>query len=130
MKTFNAATEGPLYSYCRHPLHARAFQILRRSANSNDMQPVGDYTVLDLSEDQGLSERKVINLVALLNGRSDLMDIGHDSGVRLLYQRIPAESGFERVMFRTLGEKGVSVENALLSIAEDIEFEPQGEQLS
>jgi hypothetical protein len=72
----------------------------------------------------------VINLVALLNGRSDLMDIGHDSGVRLLYQRIPAESGFERVMFRTLGEKGVSVENALLSIAEDIEFEPQGEQLS
>jgi hypothetical protein len=47
----------------------------------------------------------VINLVALLNGRSDLMDIGHDSGVRLLYQRIPAESGFERVMFRTLGEK-------------------------
>lgn len=120
MKTFSTVSEGPRYSYNRHPLHPRAFQILKRTGQARDTQPVGDYTVLDLSEDLGLAERKVINLVALLNGReNNLMDVGDGLDTRLLYQRIPSDDGQERIMFRTLGYSGVSVENALLTLRDE-----------
>lgn len=119
MKTqdFNAEARSPKYGYVKSPVHPRAFMILKYKADrGSDPHPVGDYTVLDADEDLGLSERKVMNIVTLLNGRKGLMPLGEGTGSRMLYNQVTEcdDDGKSRVVFYRLGEKGVSTENALL----------------
>lgn len=80
-----------------------------------DAVAVGDYTVLDTHEDIDLSEKKVMNLVSLLNGRKKLMQLGHETNTRTLYHIVNEcdDDGKMRVVFYQLGQEGVSVENAL-----------------
>jgi hypothetical protein len=82
---------------------------------------VGDYTVLDGAEDPALSEKKVMNLISLMNGRKNLMDLGHETKSRVLYNIVSEcdDEGKARVIFYHLGTEGVSVENALLRIEKD-----------
>jgi hypothetical protein len=81
----------------------------------SDPVAVGDYTVLDKSEDIELAEKKVMNLVSLLNGRKKLMQLGHETRSRILYNIVSEkdDDGKMRVLFYQLGQEGVSVENAL-----------------
>lgn len=115
MKTndFNAEAKTARYGYMPSPVHPRAFQILKY--NESSPRPVGDYTVLDTKEDPGLSEKKVMNIVSLLNGRKHLMELGHETGTRILYQIVSEcdDDGKSRVLFYQLGKGGVSIENAL-----------------
>ena len=118
MKTndFNAEAKTPRYGYVPSPVHPRAFQILKYGeSHAADPKPVGDYTVLDSKEDLNLSEKKVMNLVSLLNGRQNLMQLGHETGSRILYNVVSEcdDDGKSRVLFYQLGKEGVSVENAL-----------------
>jgi hypothetical protein len=116
MKTndFNVEAKTPRYGYMPSPVHPRAFQILKY--NESEPRPVGDYTVLDSSEDLSFSEKKVMNLVSLLNGRKHLVQLGHETGTRVLYHIVSEcdDDGKSRVLFYQLGNEGVSVENALL----------------
>lgn len=124
MKTpdFNAEASAPRYAYRRSPVNARAF-LIEKLAEDPSRTPavVGDYTVLDTHEDMTLSEKKVINLIALLNGRKNLMDLGHTTGTRVLYRIVTEkdDEGKARVVFYNLGKEGVSVENALFRIEKD-----------
>lgn len=124
MKTpdFNAEASAPRFSYRRSPVNARAFLIEKLSQDpSRPSAVVGDYTVLDAHEDMAFAEKKVMNLISLLNGRKNLMDLGHQTGTRVLY-RIVAEKddeGKARVVFYNLGKEGVSIENALFRIEKD-----------
>lgn len=118
MKTndFNLEAKTPRYGYMPSPVHPRAFQIVKYTDSTrDDMHPVGDYTVLDSKEDIGLSEKKVMNLISLLNGRKNLMQLGHETGTRILYHIVSEcdDDGKSRVLFYQLGKEGVSVENAL-----------------
>ena len=121
MKTndFNAEAKTARYGYMPSPVHPRAFQILKYGQSSP--QPVGDYTVLDTKEDLGLSEKKVMNLVSLLNGRKHLMQLGHETGTRVLYHIVSEcdDDGKARVVFYKLSREGTSVENALFRIEKD-----------
>lgn len=115
MKTndFNAEAKTARYGYMPSPVHPRAFQILKYC--ESDPRPVGDYTVLDSKEDLGLSEKKVMNIVSLLNGRKHLMELGHETGTRVLYHIVSEcdDDGKSRILFYQLGKEGVSIENAL-----------------
>ncbi len=124
MKTpdFNAEASIPRYTYSRSPVHPRGFMILKFADDrSREPVPVGDYTVLDTNEDLKISEMKVMNLVSLINGRKNLMDLGHETGIRTLYQIVSHkdDDGKARVVFYNLGKEGVSVENALFRIEKD-----------
>ena len=124
MKTpdFNAEASPAVYGYRPSPVSARAFQILRLFPDGGDASVVGDYTVLDRAEPIESAEKKLINLISLLNGRKNLMQLGHETGVRVLYHVVTArdDDGMARVVFYTLGKEGVSVENALFRIEEEI----------
>jgi len=115
MKTndFNAEAKTARYGYMPSPVHPRAFQIMKYS--ESNPRPVGDYTVLDSKEDLGLSEKKVMNIVSLLNGRKHLMELGHETGTRVLYHIVSEcdDDGRSRILFYQLGKEGVSIENAL-----------------
>lgn len=101
-------------------MHAHSFQILKKQSRQADPVPVGEYTVLDQEESPRLSEHKVMNLIALLNGQPQgLLDLGADLATRLVYQRVPSDDGKERIIFKTLGYEGVSTENALLTFMEE-----------
>ena len=116
---FNAEAQTPRFTYRRSPVHPRGFMILKHGeAADADPAPVGDYTVLDSKEDLALAEKKVMNLVSLLNGRKALMQLGHETGSRVLYHMVSEcdDDGKVRVVFYTLGQEGVSVENALFRL--------------
>lgn len=118
---FNAEAQTPRFSYRPSPVHPRGYMILKQGDERDEPQPVGDYTVLDAGEDPALSEKKVINLISLLNGRKALVQLGHESGTRVLYQLVSAcdDDGKMRVLFYTLGKEGVSVENALFRLEKE-----------
>lgn len=113
---FNAESAAPLYGYERSPVNERAFLITKNDADHK--VPVGDYTVLDREEDLTLSEKKVMNLISLLNGRKRLMELGHETKSRILYNIVSErdEENKTKVLFYKLEEKGVSKENALFRL--------------
>jgi len=119
---FNAESAAPLFGYERSPVNERAFLIVKKE--DQNPVPVGDYTVLDKDEDIALAEKKVMNLVSLLNGRKRLMELGHETKSRILYQIVSErdEENKTKVLFYHLGREGVSKENALFRLeAEEAE---------
>lgn len=115
---FNAESRAPLYAYQRSPVNERAFLIVKKPETSAEPIPVGDYTVLDKEEDLGLAEKKVMNLISLLNGRKRLMQLGHETNSRILYNVVSErdEDNKMKVLFYKLGQRGVSLENALFRL--------------
>lgn len=119
LKDFNAEGSAPIYAYRRSPVNERAFLIVKNQDNrSAEPVPVGDYTVLDREEDLSLSEKKVMNLISLLNGRKRLMELGHETKSRILYHIVSEkdEENKTKVLFYKLGQEGVSKENALFRL--------------
>lgn len=113
---FNTESAAPLYGYEKSPVNDRAFLIMKKEIDNP--VPVGDYTVLDKEEDIGLAEKKVMNLVSLLNGRKRLMQLGHETKSRILYHIVSErdEDNKTKVLFYHLGREGVSKENALFRL--------------
>ncbi len=119
LNDFNQEAVSPKYIYVKSPVHPRGFMILKYADDmGNNPAPVGEYTVLDMSEPMDLSEKKVMNLISLLNGRKALMQLGHETKSRVLYKIVNErdEDNKFRVIFYHLGSGGVSVENALFRI--------------
>lgn len=104
------------YIYRHSPIQPGAFQIFLSDRMSGRETYCGDYTVLDDTEPPSLSELKMINLMSLLNGKTDLIDLGAQTQSRLMYQRLPdAPDGQKRVLFRTYNGEGLPEENAILT---------------
>ncbi|MCB9990292.1 MAG: hypothetical protein H6867_02795 [Rhodospirillales bacterium] len=119
---FNTITAKQPYIYRRNPHHEQSFVILKQLDDEGRYEPIGDYTVLDQSEDHELSEKKLINLIALMNDSEELVDLREQSQSRLLYFRAPTdEPDKTRIIFYTLGDRGVSKENAVLSLKEGLD---------
>ena len=126
MQTQDFNAEGAIgqFAYQRSPVNERAFLILKKQDEIKEPIPVGDYTVLDKEEDILLAEKKVTNLVALLNGRKRLMQLGHETQSRILYNIVSEkdEDDKMKVMFYELKKQGVSTENALFRMNSDEEI--------
>src|ERR1035437_706189 len=106
---FKSINEQSGYTYRRSPLHERTYNILKRSEESGSYLPVGDYTVLDTAENPYISERKVINLITLLNGGDRVIQLGEETKSRLLYHIVPHDGPPDqtKILFYALGEMGV-----------------------
>ena len=120
MQTQDFNAEGAIgkFAYQRSPVNERAFLILKKQDENKEPIPVGDYTVLDKEEDIFLAEKKVTNLVSLLNGRKRLMHLGHETQSRILYRVVNEkdEDNKAKILFYKLEEQGVSKENALFRL--------------
>ena len=106
-----------IYTYRQNPLYERSFLIFKENA------PVGDYTILDEYEDRSLSEKKVMNLISRMNGSHDLIPLGEATKTRLLFHRKPKlhPGDPSEVVFYSYDGKGVSRENAILTIEGEIQ---------
>ena len=110
------------FTYRPNPVLNGSFLICKKEQNGA-LHPVGDYTLLDRNEDLSLTEKKVMNLITLLNGQKDLMPLGEDTKARLLFHRKPkaADDIRTEVIFYAYTGEGVSKENAILTIEGDFD---------
>lgn len=120
--SFNDRGEKPQFMYKRNPLVENAFQIFMFREDKGDYEPVGDYTVIDLDEDTDLSEKKIMNIISLLNGKEDLMELGNLTKTRVLFTIVPkkAEDDPTKIIFRNHDGMGTSEENAVLTIEKGV----------
>lgn len=115
---FNENSEKPRFIYKANPANPHAFQLFEHMRRKDIYNPVGDYIVLDTSEPRDLSEKKVMNVVSLMNGRGIAVDISEHMTARTLYhvkdKKVSTDDS--QIIFRTHDGKGVSKENALLKV--------------
>ena len=119
---FNTESEKPAFMYKRNPLIPHAFQIFMWKQGKSDYEPIGDYTLLDTSEDIDLTEKKVMNIISLLNGRKNLMDLGSLTNSKVLFHIMPKENTEDpdKIMFRNHDGSGTSTENAMLILEKGV----------
>ena len=122
---FNDKGEKPRFIHKRNPLVENAYQVFEfkdYKGVNGIYEPVGDYTVLDTNEDPALTEKKVINLLQIMNGKKELMDLKDMTETRLLYNVLPRQNDTDpsKIIFRTYDGEGVSTENAMLVLERGI----------
>ena len=115
---FNVESEKAEFIYKPSPLSAHSYQIFQYHQGQDNYTVVGTYTVLDLEEAQELSEKRVMNLIAVMNGRKRTIDLSSLTNSRIFFNIIPArpEDMEQKVIFRAYDGTGVSEENAILVI--------------
>ncbi len=121
-ESFNDQGEKPRFIYKRNPLTENAFQIFEFKEEKSDYEPVGDYTLIDLDEDAEITEKKVMNLVTLMNGKKNLIDFTSLTSERILFNVVneSTEDEAQKVIFRTFDGEGVSKENAVLNLEKGV----------
>ena len=119
---FNTESEKPQFMYKRNPLVEHAFQIFMFKEDKDEYEPVGEYTLLDLSEDLELTEKKIINIISLLNGRQNIMDLGNLTKTQVLFTIVPKKSEADptKIIFRNHDGSGPSEENAVLVLEKGV----------
>lgn len=119
---FNENSEKSRFTFKPNPINPAAYQILENKIGRDGYEPVGDYVVLDQDEESGLTEKKLINLVGLMNGHEAVIDLSTDVDSRLLYHVVPKkmDSDQTKIIFRTYNGRGISKENAMLEIERGI----------
>jgi hypothetical protein len=119
---FNEQTAKTPFIYRRNPLHEFSYLILSQDERGEGYVPVGEYIVLDTTEDTDITEKKLINLLGIMNGKGKLIDFRNLTKERILYNIIPEtpESNEQKVVFRSHDGKGVSKENAVLTIKKGV----------
>ncbi len=119
---FNDKSEKPVFTYRPNPLVPHSWQLFRFHEEKKEYEPVGDYILLDLAEDIDITEKKVANIVGLLNGGKNIMKLGDLTRKRVLFNMVPkrSENDPAKIIFRSFDGKGVSVENAVLTIEEGV----------
>lgn len=127
VKDFNIESPRPQYIYRRNPLLPQVFQIFTFLEEKGDYEPVGKYTLLDPAEDLALTEKKVMNIVSLLNGRRKLLELGNLTKTRVLFTIVPKSSEEDptKIIFRNYNGSGPSEENAVLVLEKGVLNESQ-----
>jgi hypothetical protein len=119
---FNQNSAKSRFIFKASPLNSLAYQIFENKKGKGGYEPVGQYLVLDPNEDRSLTEKKLFNLVGLMNGRESVIDLSEDVDSRLLYYVVPQkiDSDGTKIIFRTYSGRGISKENAMLEIEKGI----------
>lgn len=108
-----------------NPLVDRAYQIFEYNAEKSAYDAVGDYVLLNKDEPRDITEKKVSNLVTLLNGKKDLIDISNLTKARLLYTVVPeAQAGDQtKIILKDYNGSGVSKDNAVFTIRKGVLYD-------
>ncbi len=119
---FAEESEKPEFIYKHNPLLKNNYQIFMFKADKHDYEPVGEYTLLKLDENPELTEKKVMNLISILNGRKRLIDVQNLTNSRILYNIVPNadEDAPTKIIFREHDGNGTSTENAMLVIEKGV----------
>jgi hypothetical protein len=126
-KDFNEQSEKPQFISKPNPLVPHAWQIFEFKQDKESYEPVGAYTLLDTKEEPDITEKKLINIMAILNDKKSFIDFKKLTNKRILFTIVPdtPEADMRKAIFRTYDGTGVSKENAVLTIEKGVFNESQ-----
>lgn len=118
LERFNEESEKPWFTFKANPLVKHAWHIMEYKPEKNDYEPVGEYVLIDLSETIDITEKRLMNLVGILNRKKNLIDFKSLTNTRVLFTMVQdtLDSKTHKIVYRTYDGKGVSKENAVLTI--------------
>jgi hypothetical protein len=121
-RKFNDQSEKPKFIAKPNQLVPNSWQIFEFKDDKNDYEPVGNYTLIETSEPIDITEKKIINLVRILNGKRDLIALGKLTGKRILFSIVSKGTDADptKIIFRDHDGKGVSKENAVLTLEKGV----------
>ncbi len=105
-----------------NPQIDRSYQIFEYNFKNGDYEHAGDYVLINKSEKTEITEKKLINLMTLLNGKDNLIDISNLTKVRSLFTLVPeAQAGDQtKIILKDYDGSGVSKENAVFTIRKGV----------
>ena len=120
--SFNEAGEKAEFIYKPNPIVPHSWQIFRYKTEKNEYEPVGDYTLVNTEEASDITEKKLINMIGLLNGKKELLQLGNLTGTRVLYNIVQKATDTQptKILFRDYDGESVSVDNAVLTIEKGV----------
>lgn len=117
---FNTLSERPRFIF--KPKGERVYEIFQRPYGAEGYNAVGDYRVVDSEEPSALTEKKLENLMALMNGRKGGQNLSAEVSTRTFYHVVPKSTHSDptRVILRDYTGAGVSQDNAIFTIERGI----------
>ena len=104
------------------PLVERAYKIYEYDFNAGKYNVSGDYVLINKDEPRELTDTKIKNLLTILNGKDDLIDVSNLTKARVLFTLVPeAQAGDQtKMIFKDHDGSGVSKDNAVLTIKKGV----------
>ncbi len=105
-----------------NPSLERAYQIFEYNFKKSDYDHVGDYILVNKNEKSEVTEKKLTNLMTLLNGKDGLIDISNLTSKRVLFTLIPeAHAGNQtKIILKDYDGSSVSTDNAIFTIRKGV----------
>jgi hypothetical protein len=123
LKNFNEESEKPKFIYRPNQLVPHSWHILYYEEDKKAYEPVGEYTLIETDEPIEITEKKLFNVVAILNHKDyRLLDFNKLTNQRVLFTMVPKtpESNVTKVVLRTYDGNGVSKENAVITFEKGV----------
>ncbi len=114
--------ERPRFIHRPNPLIERDYQIFEYDYKKGEYNHVGDYVLLQKDETRDLTEKKVANLMGILNKKDDLMDISNLTKTRVLFTIVPEAQASDqtKIIYKDYDGSGVSKDNAIFTIRKGV----------
>lgn len=108
-----------------NPLVERSYQIFEYDYTKSAYEHCGDYVLLNKEESREVTDKKVINVMSMINGKSDMIDISNLTKNRVLYTLVPeAQAGDQtKIIFKDYDGSGVSKDNAVFTIRKGVLYD-------
>ncbi len=108
-----------------NPLVERDYQVFEYNTKLSKYEHVGDYVLINKSEPRDITEKKVMNLMSIINKKDELIDLSNLTKTRMLYTVVPeAQSGNQsKMIFKDYDGTGVSKENAIFTIRKGVLYD-------
>ncbi|HRQ60878.1 MAG TPA: hypothetical protein PLO23_05135 [Alphaproteobacteria bacterium] len=118
---FNQSTELPRFMYKPHETQAHSwviFEYKNYKGPKGGYDAIGSYEVTDRTENPELSEKKLNNIIILMNGKKNPETLQNLTYERVLYNIVPKDKETDptKVVLRVYNGQGVSKENAVLTL--------------
>ena len=115
---FNTESEKPRFISKPNPLAQGSYQIFEYQQDKSEYEPVGDYILIDTDEDSEITAKKMVNIIAILNGRKPMVSFENLTDERVLFTMYKDDPNapHETMVFRTFKNDGVSKDNAVLTM--------------
>ncbi|MCK5385201.1 MAG: hypothetical protein KAJ29_06440 [Alphaproteobacteria bacterium] len=111
-----------------NPMVERDYQIFEYDYKKGEYNHVGDYVLVNKDEPRKITEKKVKNLMSIINKKDDLIDLSNLTKTRVLYTIVPeAQAGDQtKMIFKDHDGSGVSKDNAIFTMRKGVLYDKYG----
>lgn len=108
-----------------NPRIERSYEIFEYNIKEGKYEPAGEYLLLNKEEARDITDKKIINIISMLNEKEEYADLSNLTKTRSLYSVVPeAQAGDQtKIIFKDYDGSGVSKDNAVLTIKKGVLYD-------